>query len=155
MASVIVYTRPEGGVAVVTPLGRLDDEAEADWLSRVAALAVPAGVAWRAVDESALPSDRAQPETWTDDGATVTVDPARVAALAAAARAATRKAAMAALFASREPVAVATRAALSVVFTWINDEREARGEKRRLEDEIFGAIGQALAAGDGDAPRTE
>ena len=151
--TVIIYTKPEGGVAVVTPIGRLAGEAEGEWLERVAAACVPAGVAWRAVDDAELPADRSAPEVWADDGRAVSVDPERQAALAAAATTAKRKAALAALLTSLDPVAVATRAALTVAFTWINDAREAAGEKRRTEAEIFAAIEQAVAGGDGEPRR--
>lgn len=65
-----------------------------------------------------------------------------------------RQAAVRAFLASNDPVIVAARALFRLAFTWINDERESRGEARILEPEIIAlAMQGTLADGLGDAPQ--
>jgi ribosomal protein S12 len=53
----IIYPTPEGGVAVVIPSGEISIE-------EVAAKDVPAGVEYKIVDVSEIPSDRTFRNAW-------------------------------------------------------------------------------------------
>ena len=70
MASVVVYHRPDdGGLSVVRPVDGTLADAEA---------AVPAGVPYTVMDDSALPPDRAWRDAWQmDGGGNVVIDMAR------------------------------------------------------------------------------
>lgn len=56
----IIYPLPDGGVAIVIPAGELPIE-------QVAAKDVPAGVPYRIIDASEVPSDRTFRAAWTAD----------------------------------------------------------------------------------------
>jgi hypothetical protein len=85
MPNVIIWTHPvSGNVCQTVPMeeDRFPGESEEDWYFRAAVHAVPDGVTWRIVDEAELPQDRANRDTWEDDGETVKVSPGRKAKLA-------------------------------------------------------------------------
>jgi hypothetical protein len=89
----IIYTRPDGGITVVTPVINThsvvdgvvvqipenisEDEAVARALSRLPVDAINPQV----VDESALPPDRSQRRAWRQNGASVVVDATVIEAL--------------------------------------------------------------------------
>ena len=56
----IIYPTPDGGVAVIVPAGSLPT-------AEVARKDVPAGVPYRIVDASDIPSDRSARELWAAD----------------------------------------------------------------------------------------
>lgn len=87
MTKCILFTEPDGALTVVHPVEpRTEFESEGEYLSRIAAKAIPPGVAWRAVDVSELPASRTDRGAWRDHGADagVKVCPARKAAIVAA-----------------------------------------------------------------------
>ena len=57
----IIYTQPNGVVAVLRPTGELSIE-------EVAAKDVPAGVSFRIVNDDEVPSDRTFRNAWEDNG---------------------------------------------------------------------------------------
>ena len=61
MAKKIIYTTPEGGVAVVHPTGEIAD------LNELARKVVPAGLAYEIVEETEIPSDRTFRDAWVQD----------------------------------------------------------------------------------------
>lgn len=65
----IIYTRADGGLTVVQPCdpARLVGESEADFVRRIADRLVPAGVPYRIIDASDLPSRRWR-AAWADAG---------------------------------------------------------------------------------------
>jgi putative heme iron utilization protein len=89
----IIFTRPDGGVTVVTPVINThtvvdgvvvpvpenisEDEAVTRALARIPADAVNVQV----VDESVIPSDRSARRAWRQSGASIVVDAAAQAAL--------------------------------------------------------------------------
>lgn len=79
----IVYTRPDGGVSVVTPVRPpRKGETEEDYLTTIQALVVPrdaAGV--HVVEEDQMPTDHAYYDAWVSDGTQVTVDATLAAAV--------------------------------------------------------------------------
>lgn len=72
----ILYTNSQGGLSVIIPApdAQLHGESEADFLARLAAQVVPAGVAFDVVDVTAVPSDRTFRNAWRKQGAGVTHD---------------------------------------------------------------------------------
>lgn len=75
------------------------------------------------------------------------------AAVAANDPARQRVAAVEAFLTSNDPTIVAARALFRLAFTWINDEREARGAARILERDIIAlAMSGTINDGLGDAP---
>lgn len=89
MNKVIVYTAADGMLCIVVPCAPpLPAETEEQYLARIAARDVPAGLKWRAADRAELPRDRSDRAAWADTGAKVEVSATRKAALdAGAARA--------------------------------------------------------------------
>lgn len=71
----IIYTAPDGRLAVIipAPAARLDGEADADFMARIAAKDVPAGVAYEVVDAPVIPADRTFRNAWERAGAAVSV----------------------------------------------------------------------------------
>ena len=63
----IIYSNPDGTVAVIIPTGELSIE-------EVAAKDVPAGVAYEIVEDDAIPADRFFRNAWVANGAAVEVD---------------------------------------------------------------------------------
>ena len=63
----IIYSNPDGTVAVIIPTGELSIE-------EVAAKDVPEGVAYEIVEDDAIPSDRFFRNAWVANGAAVEVD---------------------------------------------------------------------------------
>jgi hypothetical protein len=72
----ILYTNAEGGLSVVipAPADQRPGESEADFLARVALLAVPEGVAFEIVPVAVIPSDRTFRNAWRASGKTVVHD---------------------------------------------------------------------------------
>ena len=63
----IIYQSESGGVSVIIPTGELPIE-------EVAAKDVPEGVAYKIVEDAAIPSDRYFRNAWVANGAAVEVD---------------------------------------------------------------------------------
>jgi hypothetical protein len=63
----IIYSTPDGTVAVIVPTGELSIE-------EVAAKDVPEGVAYEIVEDDAIPADRFFRGAWVANGAAVDVD---------------------------------------------------------------------------------
>lgn len=73
----IVFAGPDGVAAIVHPVEQPGaDELEADYLARIAAGAVPDGVAWQAIDVAAVSRDRTFRNAWRVVGASVKTDQA-------------------------------------------------------------------------------
>jgi len=74
----VAATRQDGGLSITTfVVDALSDDEIAAELAR-------AGVAvasWRRIEASVVPADRAYRDAWTDDGKTISVDPAKQAAI--------------------------------------------------------------------------
>jgi hypothetical protein len=66
----IIYSTPDGGIAVITPTGSLPIE-------QVLAKDVPSGATGIIVEADAIPSDRSFRGAWTRDGAAITHDMAK------------------------------------------------------------------------------
>lgn len=64
---VIVYQKPDGGVAVIIPAPECGMTIE-----EIAAKDVPTGFPYKIMDTSELPVDRSQRELWTIDATTLT-----------------------------------------------------------------------------------
>jgi hypothetical protein len=78
----IIFTRPDGGVSIVHPLISVDDPEgfTEDQAIERALLTIPQGALnVTVVDESVIPSDRSNRRAWKQIGASITVDPVRVA----------------------------------------------------------------------------
>lgn len=117
--NVIVYTDASGQLQRIIPVGpKFDTEVEADYLARIAAKDVPAGLAWRIVDNVTLPA-RTSRDGWKDDGAAVVVDQARLDGVAAAALTALRSQAKQ-LFQAMEQSARRDRAVALVTLDEVN-----------------------------------
>lgn len=83
MAQCVLLRRADGGVSIVYPVGVvLIEELIEKWERTASASWLPL-VGWRIADSDDLPTDRSDRDAWSDDGATVAVDPARKAAIAA------------------------------------------------------------------------
>jgi hypothetical protein len=68
MTQRIIYATPEGGVAIIIP----SDEALAKYsINQIAQKDVPAGLAYKIVDTSDVPSDRTFRNAWEVDPATL------------------------------------------------------------------------------------
>jgi hypothetical protein len=66
----IIYTRPDGGMSVVTPAiqGKLEDETDADWIERVKLLVVPSDATNVIVCSTAdFPANRLYRGAWRQD----------------------------------------------------------------------------------------
>lgn len=70
----IIYTAPDGRLAVIipAPAARLDGEADADFMARIAAKDVPAGIAFEVVDS--VPADRTFRNAWERTGQAIGVN---------------------------------------------------------------------------------
>lgn len=91
MQNRIIYSKDDGGVAIVVPAP--DCELT---LEEVAAQSVPEGKPYRIVDVSDIPTDRTFRAAWTDDG-NITVDMGKAKEMAHAKRRFARSAEMAPL----------------------------------------------------------
>jgi hypothetical protein len=73
----IIYTRPDGGVSVVSPAKNVDDPlqfSEEDRINRAMLLLPPEATNVQVVDEASLPKDRTFRNGWKQNGAAVEHD---------------------------------------------------------------------------------
>lgn len=67
---VIIYPE-EATISVIAPYAPVNqDESEADYLARIAANGVPAGIAYRIIERADLPEDGPDRHRWTADFST-------------------------------------------------------------------------------------
>lgn len=71
----ILYTIPDGRIAIIVPApaARLDGESDEAFARRIAAKDVPAGLAFEIVDEGVVPTDRTFRDAWERNGSAVGV----------------------------------------------------------------------------------
>jgi hypothetical protein len=69
MSQKIIYRTPEGGVAVITPTAEALNSYS---IEQIADKDVPAGLAFKIVDEDVIPSDRTFRDAWEVDPTTLT-----------------------------------------------------------------------------------
>jgi hypothetical protein len=69
MSKVILFSPPEGGVAVVVPT---EECLKTRTIEEIAEKDVPAGLAYKIIDQSELPSDRDFRDAWEIDTAELT-----------------------------------------------------------------------------------
>jgi hypothetical protein len=120
MADVVLISRADGGLSVMRPVGEAFDAAAevARWSAGVDPSWLP--VTWRVADDSVLPADRTDRDSWVDDGTSVAVDAARKAGLAATLLAALRAEAKALLDEARAAQYKLTRAVVLVSLDEVN-----------------------------------
>jgi hypothetical protein len=127
----IIYSTPDGGVAVVIPSGELPIEA-------VLAKDVPAGVQADIVDVSAVPSDRTFRNGWVKNGKAVGHDLAKCKTIAHEKRRAARAAEFAPLdveatIPAKAQQAEAARQAIRDKYTAMQAQMDAAGSVEELK----------------------